>query len=89
MSYLAVYEMAHDDDLQGRITAAVAMEGIAWPDGWVARRRWELVARTDWAGAWAWATATERTDLGSDPGVITDQMILSSVQAISGGGEQQ
>lgn len=81
MSYLAVHQMAYDHDLQGRITAAAAMDGVPWPDGWVARRRWELVANSDWAQAWAYATDTGNESPGTDPGVVTDQMILSAVQA--------
>lgn len=81
MTYLAVSQMAHDEALQGRIAAAAAMERLTWPDGWVARRRWQLVARSDWADAWAYATSTGKTNPGPDPGVITDQMILSAIQA--------
>lgn len=85
MSYLAVFEMHDDPDLQGRITAAAAMEGMEWPDGWVARRRWQLVAHADWATAWAYARDVGTETPGADPGVITDQMILSTVQAVATG----
>lgn len=80
MNYLAIYQMTQDETLLGRITAAAALEGTAWPESWVAQRRWQLVARTDWADSWAYAVATENEEPGADPAVITDQMILSSVQ---------
>lgn len=88
MSYLAVHQMHQDEALQGRIIAAAAMDGIQWPDGWVARRRWQIIARTDWAEAWEYATNAGTSQPGADPAVITDQMILSAVQAVQseGGG---
>lgn len=85
MSYLAIHQMTEDRDLLGRVTAAVALEGEHWPDGWVAQRRWLLVARTDWAEAWAYAVSAGNEKPGADPSVITDQMILSSVQKLRDG----
>lgn len=77
-----VAEMKTDADLLGRITACAALERITNPDLWVQWHAWDIVGRSDWAEAWAYAQAQGTTELGATPAVITDQMILSAVQEV-------
>lgn len=89
MSYHAQYQMAYDQSLCGRMVAATASEHQAGntqedPERFVADNRHYLVASSEWAAAWDSALAAENPDPGADPGVITDQMILSSVQSLLG-----
>lgn len=82
MSYLSVAEMAEDYDLNRRLTAAVAQESILDPKGWLYSRNWEVVSAPGWDAAWDSAKASGAENPGADAGVITDGMILSSVQAV-------
>ena len=84
--YLAIAAMAYDDALGSRLTAAAALERIHNPDLWTLQNRWALVAQTDWADAWNSAAAAGIPDPGASDAVITDQMILSSVQTCRGSG---
>jgi hypothetical protein len=45
----------------------------------------DLAASPGWDQAWSSALAAGNETPGRDPGVITDGMILSGVQAIGGG----
>ena len=42
--------------------------------------QWQCAAEPGWGEAWESAIAGGTTDIGNDPGVITDGMILSAVQ---------
>lgn len=85
MSYSSVVEMAGSQSLLQRIVAAAAGEQIVDPLAWAQRNIWQLVSSPDWDDAWDYAqqTATldHNPDTGARPGVISDQMILSAVQA--------
>lgn len=92
MAYLDVWNMTRSGTLAGRMTAAAAEEQTAGatldpadPDAWTAQHVWALVAAPGWGDAWASAIASGHDDPGSDPGVITDPMILSQVQAVLAG----
>lgn len=74
--------MAHDEDLLNRVTACVAVEGARDPELWVQQHKWSVAAQPGWGDAWDYATNSGKTDIGKDPAVITDSMILSAVQAI-------
>jgi hypothetical protein len=78
MSYWDIASMARDLDLQSRIYACVAQE-----TGSQDRTVDFLVicGAPGWAEAWASALASDDPLPGKDPAVITDGMILSSVQA--------
>ncbi len=82
MSYNSVASMAEDLALNRRLTAAVATEGILDPKGWLYPRNWQVVAAPGWDVAWDSALASGVPNPGADEGVITDGMILSSVQAV-------
>jgi len=85
MSYWDIAEMAADSDLQRRITAAAAQEQDGDPWAWVGVHLLNVCAQPGWDAAWASAVAAENPSPGRDPGVITDGMILSGVQAVAGG----
>lgn len=83
MSYADVAEMASNEQLQQRLLACAALENRPSPELWVRQNKWALVARSDWESAWASAVLAGVQNPGRDAGVITDQMILSSVQELS------
>ena len=86
MSYYSQHLMAYDPALNGRVVAAVASENTTEdPERWTADNRHYWCAPSDWAEAWDSALAADNPDPGADDSVITDQMILSSVQALLGG----
>ena len=85
MAYIDVHAMTTNGSLHGRLAAAAATEHLAGdPERWVNEHRYELASAPGWGDAWASAVAAEIEDPGADPGVITDGMILSQVQAIAG-----
>jgi len=84
--------MTTDSALLRRVSAAAAQEAGAGavleppePELWAQEHRWELAAAPGWGDAWASAVAGGNAAPGADPGVITDGMILSEVQAVLGG----
>jgi hypothetical protein len=86
MAYIDVFAMTQDTALHGRMAAAAATEQVPGdPDTWVANHRYQLAAAPGWGDAWASAIASDNPDPGADPGVITDGMILSQVQALLAG----
>ncbi len=81
MSYATHAAIVQSGSLRLRITACAAQEGVTDPPRWVNAVVWSL-PQADWLAAWASAEAANPgADHGSDEAVITDQMILSSVQA--------
>lgn len=92
MAYLDVANMTRDTSLVLRLSAAAAQEQVNGallepddPEAWAQEHRWELAAAPGWGDAWASAVAAGNEDPGADPGVITDGMILSEVQAVIAG----
>ena len=82
MSYWDIAEMTADGDLQRRAQAAAAQEQDGDPFAWAAENMIHLAASPGWDAAWASAVAAGLPRPGKDPGVITDGMILSGVQAL-------
>lgn len=81
MSYLTHSRIVYSPALRGRVTACAAREGVSDPPRWVAAVIWNLVG-DDWVAAWESAeVANPGEDHGANEAVITDQAILSSVQA--------
>lgn len=86
MTYQSVVEMAGSDSLISRVAAAAADEGF--PDDPLSFARlniWKIVAAgSDWAAAWDSARASGSDNVNPDTGarddVITDAMILATVQ---------
>jgi hypothetical protein len=82
MSYQYVVRTADDGDLQQRIAAAAALEGVEEPVAWAVARRWKFAAMPGWADAYESAVISFIDRPGLRPGAISDAMILSAVQAV-------
>lgn len=86
MSYSSIAAAAQDAQLRLRIAACVAQEGHAGQTlqtGALMRAdslQWQCCAEPGWGPAWESAQITGNPSPGTDPGVITDAMILSAVQ---------
>lgn len=84
MSYSTIAKIAQDSLLGQRLTAAAAAEHKPRPyTDWVAEFRWDLAATPGWSEAWESALAAGIENIGDDPGVITDGMILAAVQPMA------
>jgi hypothetical protein len=81
MSYNTINACANDQVFLGRITACVAAEQRSSPNSVAHEIIWGVSAHSDIEGAYASALASENPNPGGDESVITDQMILSAVQA--------
>jgi hypothetical protein len=81
MSYSTINVCAHDTAFLGRLTAACAQEGNDNPTLTAQQLIWAVSAAADIEAAYASALAADNPDPGGDESVITDQMILSAVQA--------
>ena len=79
MSYFTIAQYAADQDFLSRITACVSQETGTpnVPTDLI----WAVCGASDVEAAYASALAGENPAPGSDETVITDQMILSHVQA--------
>ncbi len=81
MSYLSIANMAQNPRLIERITACIAQERPAEsPSSWASANIWQLAASPGWADAWEYAINGGEQTPGTNPGVITDGMILAAVQ---------
>jgi hypothetical protein len=82
MTYATHAALAESTDLRKRVVACAAQEGEPVPSDWAANAAWFIVG-SDWVAAVesAQANADYTGNPYADPAVITDQMILSAVQA--------
>jgi hypothetical protein len=81
MSYATINQNANDYQFLSRLTAALAQEGAQLPDEVVMQVRWPVCSASDIEAAYAFAINSDNPNPGGDETVITDQMILSAVQA--------
>lgn len=83
MSYNSIWTSIADTALTGRITAAIAQEVDPGqnPYAWLPSVQWLVVTAGDIEDAYAYALGAGTPNPGGDETVITDGMILSSVQA--------
>ena len=86
MSYNTITLMAASQSLQSRIVACAAREGIEAPLPWAQANLWQIISDPGWDTAWdAAVDQSSKTkfnpDIGARDDVITDTMVLSSVQA--------
>lgn len=92
MSYLDQAEVAGNSSMFARVAQCAAQQSIPDPDGWTHLNRRAWAASPGWDDAWASAQASHPPDPanpdapmydpGADEAVITDNMILSTVQAL-------
>jgi hypothetical protein len=88
-AYHVAYQIKSDNDLHVRVSAAAQQEAEAAgglqggfdPESWALARSWGYGTQTDWIAAVSTALENGVPKWGADPGVITDQHILSYVQA--------
>jgi hypothetical protein len=81
MSYLSISVCVADIEFVSRVTASVAQEGHNRPEEATAEVVWPVASASDIEAAYASALAAGNPHPGADEAVITDQMILSHVQA--------
>ena len=100
-SYLSIAAIANDDFIRSRMTAcvtqqqhlgsiAVNLPNTAIPynaQAWVEAYSYVWASSPDWGAAWDSALASGTEEPGKDEGVITDGMILATVQALLGPSE--
>ena len=86
MSYATQSQLAQDQDFINRCNAAAAKEPMPEeersPLAWVYNHIWQLAASPGFDEAYASALVAGIGRPGWDESVITDGMILSSVQAL-------
>ena len=87
MPYSTIAKMEQSQSLRDRLVGCAAQEGIPDPRGWVQQRLLDFLSDQGWMDAWQYAedtwTPDDNPDTGARPGVISDAMILSAVQALS------
>jgi hypothetical protein len=93
-TYLAISQIANNNSMQERMFACVTQEQqlqsipriTGDPLTWVGRNRYIWASSPDWGSAWAYSQAAHPDDPDFDPGkdeaVITDGMILATVQKL-------
>ena len=86
MSYSSIFTCVYDVAFQGRVTSCVAQEqsirGLKpEPLSVVEAFRWAVASANDVEAAYAYALDAGTPNPGGDRQVISDQMILSHVQA--------
>ena len=88
MSYATTSDMKNDLELRARLVACAAIEresrSARQPghEMWVEGHIWQIVAHADWDAAYGYAVNTGVDNPGRREDVITDAMILSSIQPI-------
>ena len=93
MSYSVINLMATDPTLRGRVHAAILKQDVQEGTYRSPRELMRLhstldqymyyfAAQPGWDSAWQYAIDTDVVDIGGDPAVITDGMILSAVTVI-------
>lgn len=81
MSYSTIAKNAVDVAFLNRLTSAVAAEGEQGPQQVAYQLVWAVAAHSDIEAAYASALAAGHPNPGGSEEVISDQMILSAVQA--------
>lgn len=81
MSYRTQALLASDVNLIARVTACAATQNVEGPLRWAWEHNWKLSSEPGWDAAYSYALNVGTVDPGNAEGVITDGMILSSVQA--------
>jgi len=97
-AYLAISEIAQSPSMNDRMRAAATQQSHLGntpdidpndPLTWVSAHAYLWASSPGWGEAWDYAKATHPPaedepayDPGKDPGVITDSMILATVQAL-------
>jgi len=81
-SYLSISAIANNTFMQERVRSCYAQQTEEDPVQWVWNNRYDWAAAPGWGAAWESALASNITEPGKDPTVITDGMILSQIQSM-------
>ena len=82
MSYKTYADIVENYQISRRLIACAAQEGADDPSKWIAAWNWKI-PQSDWVAAWeSYKVGHPDDDPGELNTVITDQMILSRVQAL-------
>lgn len=87
MGYYEQSLLAQDEDFIDRVSASAAVEEPdpkMHPVDWTHANIWTIAAAPGFADAYSYALQTGVPNPGRDPAVITDEQILSAVQALEG-----
>lgn len=83
MSYLSISHIAANSSMRSRVAACAAQEGETAPETWMFNNSFRWAASPGWDTAWDSAeVGNPGADHGANEGVITDGMILSTVQSL-------
>jgi len=82
MSYRTIAQCVGDNEFTQRVVACFSQEGNN-PNNMPNDLLWDVAGKSDIETAYAYALDTDNPSPGGDETVITDQMILSAVQAIT------
>ena len=86
MSYNAIYACATDPDFRNRVAACAVQEGAAPAGGeaYATQHALTIASRKDIEAAWQNSMTANpyHSRRGHDEAIITDQMILTAVQAM-------
>lgn len=84
MSYSTQATMSVDGDFIARVAACAAVEvpKTHQPQQWANDHVWWVAASPGFADSYEYAVNTDVPRPGNDPAVITDEQILSAVQAL-------
>ena len=80
--YWSVALVQQDVQLQQRVIACAAKEGIPSPEGWAMLHSWDYAKQPTWGEKYQYALDSGGTEVGKNDAVITDGDILTAVQAI-------
>lgn len=80
--YLTISTIAADQSMRSRVAACAAEQGNTTPENWAYTNAYVWAASPGWASAWESAVAAGNPSPGTDPAVITDGQILSTVQGM-------
>ncbi|KKI16366.1 MULTISPECIES: hypothetical protein [unclassified Leucobacter] len=86
MTYRTQAILAQDFDLQQRVQACAATQGVGAVPDWAAEHMWSLSASPGWDDAYASALEAGVEAPGDSEAVITDAMILAAVQLLATAG---
>jgi len=87
-SYLSISQIAADSDMNDRVRACSAQQGVEDPGGWTLAHQLKWASSPSWGEKWDSALASHPPDPdnpyypGADPAVISDADILSTVQLL-------
>jgi len=86
MSYNHIADAAADPHLKARVAACFAENDTSTeqPEALASLHMWRICAVPAISAAYAYAVDTNVPRPGHDEGAVTDQMILSAVQAVLG-----